>query len=303
MSSIKNKFDTAHTDPHKNFSVTNKKHSKQQHSSHPERNKMEIKYTNMNPSAPTIKGLIKVHKPSQPIRSVVNWKNAPAYNLAKLFSQKIIQLAPLPNTYNIENTRNLIDKLNHTPLLHHYRFASLDITNLYTNIPIKDTRDILNNTLEQNSTDPKQKQELMKWFDTIISQNYFTHNGTIQIQKDGLAMGPPSSGLISELFLQQMEHKHLTHLSTKRKIIKYFRYVDDILIIFDSNHTDIQAILTDFNTLHSNLKFTAETETDNMINYLDVTIHRNPTDWKMSTYRNPTFADTIIPYTSNHPTT
>ena len=37
-----NKFDTAHTDPHKNFSVTNKKHSKQQHRSHPERNKMEI---------------------------------------------------------------------------------------------------------------------------------------------------------------------------------------------------------------------------------------------------------------------
>ena len=78
--------------------------------------------------------------------------------------------------------------------------------------------------------------------------------------------------------------------------------MDDILIIFDSNHTDIQAILTDFNTLHPNLKFTAETETDNMINYLDVTIHRTPTDWKMSIYRKPTFTDTIIPYTSNHPT-
>jgi len=174
----------------------------------------------MNPSAPTIKGLIKVHKAGQPIRPVVNWKNAPAYNLAKSFSQKNEAACLLPNTYNIENTRNLIDKLRHTPILPHFRFASLDITNLYTNIPIKDTRDILINNLEQNSTDPEHKQELIKWFDTITSQNYFTHNGIIQIHKEGLAMGAPSSTPISEIFLQQIAHKHLTRLSTKHKIIE-----------------------------------------------------------------------------------
>jgi hypothetical protein len=73
---------------------------------------------------------------------------------------------------------------------------SLDITNLYTNIPIRETRDILFDKLEQNNIEPKTKQELMKWFDTITSQNYFTHNGNIQVQNDGLAMGAPSSGLI-----------------------------------------------------------------------------------------------------------
>ena len=211
----------------------------------------------MNPSAPTIKGLIKVHKPSQPIRPLVNWRNAPTYNLAKLFSQKIRQIAPLPNTHNVENTRGLIDKLKHTLISPHFRFASLDITNLYTNIPIKETRDILFDKLEQNNTDLKQKRELMKWFDTITSQNYFTHNGNIQIQNDGLAMCAPSSGLISELFLQ-MEHVHLARLSTKHKIIDYFRYMDDILLIFDSNHTDIQTVLNDFNAIHPKLKFTLD---------------------------------------------
>ena len=34
------------------------------------------KYINMNPTAPTIKGLIKLHKQDQPIRPVVNWRNA-----------------------------------------------------------------------------------------------------------------------------------------------------------------------------------------------------------------------------------
>ena len=93
----------------------------------------------------------------------------------------------------------------------------------------------------------------------------------------------------------------MAQLSTKHKIINYFRYVEDILIIFDPNHSIIQAILADFNTLHPKLQFTAETEKDNAINYLDVNIHRTPSGWKTAVYRKPTFTDTIIPYTSNHP--
>jgi hypothetical protein len=141
----------------------------------------------------------------------------------------------------------------------------------------------------------------MKWFDTITNQNYFTHDGNTLIQNDGLAMSAPSSGLISELFHQHIEHLHLQLMSTKHKIIKYFRYVDDILVVFGSNHTDIQTILNDFNAIHPKLKFTEEAETNNKINYIDINIHRTPTDWRISIYRKPTFTDTIIPYTSNHP--
>ena len=49
------------------------------------------------------------------------------------------------------------------------------------------------------------------------------------------------------------------------------------------------------------MKFTAETEANNRINYLDITIHRSPTNWLTSKHRKPTFTDTIIPYSSNHP--
>jgi 6-phosphogluconolactonase (cycloisomerase 2 family) len=63
-------------------------------------------------------------------------------------------------------------------------------------------------------------------------------------------MGAPSSGLIAEFFLQHMEHQHMAELTATHKIINYIRYVDDIIIIYDS---DIQDILTDFNSLHPNL--------------------------------------------------
>jgi len=91
------------------------------------------------------------------------------------------------------------------------------------------------------------------------------------------------------------------NLAEKHKIAGYFRYVDDILLIYDSDHTNIQDIANDFNSLHPNLKFTTETETNNKLNYLDITVHRTHTGWKTSIYRKPNFTDSIIPYSSNHP--
>jgi hypothetical protein len=78
--------------------------------------------------------------------------------------------------------------------------------------------------------------------------------------------------------------------------------VDNILIAFDPNHTNIQAITQDFNNLHPKLQFTAEPEKDNTLNYLDIPLNKTPTCLKTSIYRKSTFTDTIIPYTSNHPT-
>jgi hypothetical protein len=115
---------------------------------------------------------------------------------------------------------------------------------------------------------------LFIWYDIIIKQNYFQNSDKIIIQTDGLAMGTQSSSILSEMFLQQIEHTHLPYLTQKHKPVNYFRYIDDILLIFDSQHTDIQAITNDFNSINPNLHFTEETEQNNSINYLDVTIHK-----------------------------
>jgi hypothetical protein len=85
----------------------------------------------------------------------------------------------------------------------------------------------------------------MGWYDIITQQNYFSNNGEILIQEDGLAMEAPTSGLLAEFFLQHLEHIQITH----------------ILIIYDANHTDVHNNLHDFNTIHPQLKFTAQQET------------------------------------------
>jgi len=66
-------------------------------------------------------------------------------------------------------------------------------------------------------------------------------------------------------------------------------------------HTDIKSILNDFNSIHPNLTLTDELEQDNKLNFLDITIHKTPAGIQFSIFRKPTFTDTLIPYTSNHP--
>jgi len=115
-------------------------------------------------------------------------------------------------------------------------------------------------------------------------------------------MGVPSSGILSEIFLPNIEALHIEHLTKKHMTINYFCHVNAILLIIDSNHTNIQAILTDFNSTHLNLHITSETEQSNKINYLDISIQKTAHNIRIAIYRKPTFTDTIIPYSSNHPT-
>jgi hypothetical protein len=179
-------------------------------------------------------------------------------------------------------------------------FASLDITNMYANIPCNETKQILKNMLSSNMTDHLTSSEILNCFDVITKQNYFTHRDKTITQTDGLAMGAPSSGITSEIFLQHFEHSYVPILDLKHKIVNYFCYIDDVLLIYDNLHTDTHTILTDFNSFHPNLQFTKETEHNNKLNYLDLTIHKTPTNMNISVLRKPTFTDTITPYTSNH---
>jgi hypothetical protein len=67
-------------------------------------------------------------------------------------------------------------------------------------------------------------------------------------------------------------------------------------------HTHTQAILTSFNTIQPNLRFTTETEQNNTVNYIDISIHETAHNIRIYIYRKPTFTYTIIPYPSNQPT-
>jgi hypothetical protein len=93
------------------------------------------KYTNMNPTAPNLHATIKLHKQNAPIRPITNWRNAPAYELAKHLTKTLQRHLQLPYTYNVQNSVQLMTELQAIKNNKDMRLCSFDIENMYMNVP------------------------------------------------------------------------------------------------------------------------------------------------------------------------
>jgi hypothetical protein len=114
-------------------------------------------------------------------------------------------------------------------------------------------------------------------------------------------MGALTSSIFSEIYLQYIENTKIFKLLLRHKVEGYFRYVNDILIIYKEDQTNIHNVLDDFNSLIPSMKFTLEKEENNKINFLDITIAKDYDGLSLEIYRKPTTANVIIPNDSCHP--
>ena len=70
--------------------------------------------------------------------------------------------------------------------------------------------------------------------------------------------------------------------------------MDDILIAYDQEKIDKQAILQRINGIDNTLQFKMTTEVKNTINYLDILIRRNIINITIELYRKQTETGTVI---------
>ena len=261
------------------------------------------KFINLNPEPPSLRGLIKVHKTNTPIRPIVNFKNAPSYKLANMFARILKSYIPLHNFYNVQNSVQLMRDLSDTriPFVPGLKLASLDISDMHTNIPTEDVINIIRNLCEVHNLDKTWTKDILTITRLIVTQNYFWFKGNTYVQKKGLAMGAPTSSIFSEIYLRYMENTLIYDVLQKTRIEGYFRYVDDILIVYNENLTDINEIYNRFNSISPNLNFTLELEQDDGLNFLDLTIKKTATKMIYDIYRKTTTSDNIIPNDSCHP--
>jgi len=117
-----------------------------------------------------------------------------------------------------------------------------------------------------------------------------------------IVIGSPLSAILSELYMKNYESINiLNHKVYKQYIKAYFRYVDDTFILFKGTNRQAELMVNNLNKVNKNIQFTLETQIDNKINFLDLTIHISNNKFNFNIYRKPTQTDTIIPNDSNHP--
>ena len=180
--------------------------------------------------------------------------------------------------------------------------ASLDAENLYTNVPVEETIQIILNNVYRNSQipPPKISENTLKQMLTICTTEApFMHiDGTIYVQRDGLAMGGPLSCTMANFYMAHVENQVLENSAIKPRI--YCRFIDDIFVLVrDEDHLII--LETEFKS-KSALNFTHEVAIGNKIPFLDVLLD-NSNDKKLitSVYTKPTKSEDCLNYNSAAP--
>jgi hypothetical protein len=59
--------------------------------------------------------------------------------------------------------------------------------------------------------------------------------------------------ILAEIFLQDLEQNRVKHLLEHKKIEYYYRYIDDIFVIYDQTKTIAQTKLQQFNIQHKDI--------------------------------------------------
>ena len=100
------------------------------------------------------------------------------------------------------------------------------LKSLFTNVPLKETIDIILNKIyheKKNETNiPRNMKDLLY---LCMKHDHFTYGGKIYIQIDGVAMGSPLGPVLANIFMISLEEAILP--SIKKHVAHWKRYVDD----------------------------------------------------------------------------
>ena len=244
-------------------------------------------------------GLPKIHKTNIPLRPVLSSFKTHNYNAAKFLIPYIDKYAK--NEYSLSNSYEFFTDLKSFRINKDNFIVSLDITSLYTNVPLRETIDILTTLVydqDKESFRGMSKKEFKTLLELAIGDTYFVFDKEYYKQIDGLAMGSPLSATLANIFLCFHEKNWIHNCPADFKPIYYKRYVDDTFVIF-RNREHAQNFLNYMNTRHDNISFTMELEENNQIPFLDILIKKTDNEIDTSIYRKPTYTGLGINYLSS----
>jgi len=200
-----------------------------------------------------------------PIRPLVDYTSAPTYKVAKKLEKLLKEYIILDNNYSLKNSYEIIDKTKNVNIKPHHILASFDVVNLYTNVPVSTTLDIVKKHLDKSSLLPEAVAKMTSLLKEVLQQNYFEFGGNYYNQTDGIAMGSLLSGILSDIYLNHVENEYIfsDNNTMKNKILFYYRFVDDTIVLFNGNARQLQKLQIYLNSISGKLKFTLETENNN----------------------------------------
>lgn len=241
--------------------------------------------------------LPKIHKKEIPLRPILCFVGSPTYNLSKHLSSLLTYCFDKDETY-VKNSFEFVQFIKNFQLPDNYVLISLDVVNLFTNIPV----DLTITHIKQSWDKIKpytslNEDDFILLFEFCIDSGFFKFDGHFYQQIYGLGMGNCMSPVCSDIVMSTLIQQCLKNLPFYVPFFK--RYVDDCVTAIPAGEES--SILNIFNSYHEKLQFTIERENDSTLPFLDTKLIRTEgnvilTDW----YQKPTFSERILNFNSHH---
>ena len=251
---------------------------------------------------PRLYGLPKVHKTGTPLRPILSMVGSPYHKLAKFLANALKPVEQHYCKYSITDSFDLVSKLNklgnHINANSHVKefcLGSLDITSLFTSVPVDRCIDIIAQVVYSNEVNISfDVPTITQLLQICVKNIQFIFNNKYYIQKDGVAMGSPLGPILANIYVGYIESLN-PHIDNDTFF--FGRYVDDILVIAE-NAQVINQLKDSLNNVDRDIQFTTEFETNHSIPFLDVNIHRVGTELKFSWYHKHTWTGNLLHYAS-----
>ncbi len=263
---------------------------------------------------PQFYGLPKLHKLGE-------LKLRPIISNSGLYSDKVMLKLKSVLNLLLWGSTSMGNSYQFAELLRHYQFepddvmASFDISSLFTKVPVQETLLIVEKRLaDVRKLEPDPIKEVMSLTNTgilkllnhILCQCTFSWDGLLYTQSAGLPMGGRLLPVLANLFMEEFEYKVLTTVWPIPKI--WFRYVDDVFIVWNLMNGSYSEFLAILNRQNPNIVFMLESENDGVLPFFYLLVKRPQFDRKgamkellqLSVYHKLTHCDRFIHYNSSH---
>ena len=251
--------------------------------------------------APRFYGQPKIHKPGVPIRPIVSYSSSLLYNLNK-YRASILKVYVQDENNNTKNSTTFSNYIGNFPIEDDEIMVSFDVTFLYSNILIMDTLNIIKDHVNNDDQFTRKmaapQDKFLDLVHLVSTLTCYTFNSQFYQQTDVVVMGGPSSSITADIYMQANERTAITTALHPLKV--WQRFVNDLYSILKRIH--LENFFHRINSLHQNIKFTKEEESNGELALLDTLLKWNNGEISVLVYRKPTHTVHYLHCSSHHQT-
>ena len=176
-------------------------------------------------------------------------------------------------------------------------FCTIDVVGLYPNIPHEEGLEAIGVALDSREDKRVSTESILELAQCVLKNNYFEHNEKVYKQLRGTAIGTKFAPSYAILFMAELEERILS--ASPDKPFVWWRYIDDVFMIWQHGEEKLKAFLESLNSFHPTIKFTYEYSKES-INFLDVQLTHKEGQLSTDLYVKPTDTHQYLEASSCH---